>query len=192
VTRALEPIACESGTRYRFRIGEGTRGPRRLAAKSTSRCGRGLKSCPCSTTKVKRGNPLQLPQRAHIPQGLSANTCPSFAVFLTVGYRCSAEPVTTYVSKGGKVENTAGRKCLCNALMANIGHPQTRNGKYVENGMVTSGNDLTGITRFLQPGATTYTAMDVVASLVSCVDSRARSGQEVSRPVTTPCSVRVT
>ena len=104
----------------------------------------------------------------------------------TIDYRCSAEPVTTYVSKGGKVENTVGRKCLCNALMANIGHPQTRNGKYVENGMVTSGNDLTGITRFLQPGATTYTARDVVANLVSCGDSRARSGQEVSRPVTTP------
>ena len=91
----------------------------------------------------------------------------------TIDYRCSAEPVTTYVSKGGKVENTVGRKCLCNALMANIGHPQTRNGKYVENGMVTSGNDLTGITRFLPPGATTYTATDVVAILMSCVDSRA-------------------
>jgi nitronate monooxygenase len=110
----------------------------------------------------------------------------------TIDYRCSAEPVTTYVSKGGKVENTVGRKCLCNALMANIGHPQTRNGKYVENGMVTSGNDLTGITQFLRPGATTYTATDVVANLMSCVDSRARSGQDVSRPVNTPYSVRVT
>ncbi|MGD1082527.1 MAG: nitronate monooxygenase [Candidatus Sulfotelmatobacter sp.] len=108
----------------------------------------------------------------------------------TIDYRCSAEPVTTYVSKGGRVENTVGRKCLCNALMANIGHPQTRNGKYVENGMVTSGNDLTRITRFLQPGATTYTAMDVVADLMSCVDSRARSGQDASKPVaaSTLCS----
>lgn len=89
----------------------------------------------------------------------------------TIDYRCSAEPVTTYVSKGGKVENTAGRKCLCNALMANIGHPQTRNGKYVEQGMVTSGNDLTGIARFLQRGAGTYTASDVVMHLTSSVDS---------------------
>jgi len=87
----------------------------------------------------------------------------------TIDYRCSAEPVTTYVSKGGKGENTAGRKCLCNALMANIGHPQTRNGKYVENGMVTSGNDLSGIARFLPPGARTYTARDVVANLMSGV-----------------------
>ena len=31
-----------------------------------------------------------------------------------------------YVAKGGKVEETVGRKCLCNALMANIGHGQTR------------------------------------------------------------------
>lgn len=87
----------------------------------------------------------------------------------TIDYRCSAEPVTTYASKGGKVENTVGRRCLCNALMANIGHPQTRNGKYVEQGMVTSGNDLTGIVRFLRPGAGTYTARDVVASLMSGV-----------------------
>ena len=85
----------------------------------------------------------------------------------TIGYRCSAEPVTTYASKGGKVENTVGRKCLCNALMANIGHPQTRRGSYVEKGMITSGNDLAGITRFLQPGATAYTATDVVTKLMS-------------------------
>jgi nitronate monooxygenase len=85
----------------------------------------------------------------------------------TIDYRCSAEPVTTYVSKGGKVENTQGRKCLCNALMANIGHSQTRNGKYVEQGLVTCGNDLTGIARFLQPGASTYTAADVVANLMA-------------------------
>ena len=44
----------------------------------------------------------------------------------TIDYRCAGEPVTVYLSKGGKVENTVGRKCLCNALMANIGHPQVR------------------------------------------------------------------
>jgi hypothetical protein len=99
----------------------------------------------------------------------------------TIDYRCSGEPVTIYVSKGGKVENTAGRKCLCNALMANIGHPQTRNGKYVESGMVTSGNDLTGIARFLQAGASTYTAADVVADLITGIGFRA-SSRQVSQP----------
>ncbi len=38
-----------------------------------------------------------------------------------IGYRCSAEPVENYVAKGGKIEDTVGRKCLCNTLMANIG-----------------------------------------------------------------------
>jgi nitronate monooxygenase len=41
-----------------------------------------------------------------------------------IGYRCAAEPVATYVAKGGKLENTVGRKCLCNALLANIGFPR--------------------------------------------------------------------
>ena len=93
----------------------------------------------------------------------------------TIGYRCSGEPVTIYVSKGGEAANTLGRKCLCNALVANIGHPQTRNGKYVENGIVTSGNDLTGIRRFLQPDAASYTAADVVADLMTGVAPRALS-----------------
>lgn len=95
----------------------------------------------------------------------------------TIDYRCSAEPVTTYVAKGGKAENTVGRKCLCNALMANIGHPQTRNGKYVEQGMVTSGNDLTGIARFLQPGASTYSAGDVLRRLMTV-----ESGRDANQP----------
>ena len=83
-----------------------------------------------------------------------------------IDYRCSAEPVTTYLSKGGKLENTVGKKCLCNALMANIGHPQVRNGKYTEQALITSGNDLTGIDRFLIEGSRTYTAGDVIERLL--------------------------
>jgi nitronate monooxygenase len=97
-----------------------------------------------------------------------------------IDYRCSAEPVTTYVSKGGKLENTVGKKCLCNALMANIGHPQARNGRYVEQPLITSGNDLTGIARFLSKGASTYTASEVVAKLVSGFDSPAVSNRSRS------------
>lgn len=40
--------------------------------------------------------------------------------------RCPAEPVADYERKGGAPEETRGRACLCNALMANIGHPQIR------------------------------------------------------------------
>ena len=69
----------------------------------------------------------------------------------TIDYRCAGEPLSVYLSKGGKAEDTAGRKCLCNALVANIGLPQVRGGKYVEKGVVTSGDDLTEIPSFLSP-----------------------------------------
>jgi len=74
--------------------------------------------------------------------------------------------VSVYISKGGKVEDTAGRKCLCNALVANIGHPQVRGGKYVEGGLVTSGDDLNGIPSFLPPNKGVYSAADVIVKLL--------------------------
>jgi nitronate monooxygenase len=82
-------------------------------------------------------------------------------------HRCPAEPLSLYLSKGGKTEDAAGRKCLCNALMANIGLQQTRNGHRVEPPLVTAGDDLTTVARFLPAGATTYTAADVLDTLLS-------------------------
>ena len=85
----------------------------------------------------------------------------------SIGYRCSAEPVANYVAKGGKVEDTVGRKCLCNALMANIGHGQVRKDGVVEPPLVTTGDDLNTIAQFLAPGEDSYGAADVVRSLLS-------------------------
>jgi nitronate monooxygenase len=84
-----------------------------------------------------------------------------------IGYRCSAEPVANYVAKGGKVEDTVGRKCLCNALMANIGHQQVRKDGSLEPPLVTVGDDLNTVAQFLAPGHTSYTAADVIKSLLS-------------------------
>ena len=84
-----------------------------------------------------------------------------------IGYRCAAEPVANYVAKGGKAEETVGRKCLCNALMANIGYEQTRKDGFVEPALVTIGDDLNTVAQFLAPGRTTYSAADVVESLLS-------------------------
>ena len=86
-----------------------------------------------------------------------------------VDFRCPGEPATLYVSKGGKLENTAGRKCLCNALLANIGHAQIRNGKHVEPGMITSGDDLKNIPQFLAAGQTRYSAEDVIGKLLQTI-----------------------
>jgi nitronate monooxygenase len=84
-----------------------------------------------------------------------------------IGYRCAAEPLSLYLAKGGKIEDTVGRKCICNALIANIGYPQLRNGRRVEPGLVTAGDDLKGISRFLKPGRFTYTAADVIAAILA-------------------------
>jgi nitronate monooxygenase len=84
-----------------------------------------------------------------------------------IGYRCSAEPVENYVAKGGKAEDTVGRKCLCNALLANIGYAQLRCGAAVEPALVTVGDDLNTVAQFLAPGRDSYTAANVVESLLS-------------------------
>jgi nitronate monooxygenase len=84
-----------------------------------------------------------------------------------IGYRCAAEPVANFVAKGGAVEETQGRKCLCNALMANIGHAQLRKDGSQEPPLVTVGDDLNTIAQFLAPGRTTYSATDVVRELLS-------------------------
>jgi nitronate monooxygenase len=85
----------------------------------------------------------------------------------TVGFRCPSEPVNVYVAKGGDRVETTGRACICNALLATVGMPQMRAGKIEEPPIVTMGDDLSGVGRFLRPGATDYTAADVIASLTA-------------------------
>ncbi len=82
-----------------------------------------------------------------------------------IDYRCAAEPVDTFVKKGGAREETEGRKCLCNALMANIGHAQER-ADGPERAILTSGDDLGRIADFLD-GRTHYSADDVLDYLLT-------------------------
>jgi nitronate monooxygenase len=84
-----------------------------------------------------------------------------------IGYRCAAEPPAVYAAKGGKVEDTEHRKCVCNGLMANIGLGQTRRDGYVEPGIVTSGNDLVELAPFMAAGGTDYAAADVISVLLA-------------------------
>jgi len=85
----------------------------------------------------------------------------------TVGFRCPAEPVNLYAAKGGDPAVTAGRVCICNALVATTGLPQVRAGRHVEPAIITMGDDVMGAVRFLPPDATSYTASDVVRTLLS-------------------------
>lgn len=83
-----------------------------------------------------------------------------------IGYRCPAEPVKAYLAKGGKEEDTVGRKCLCNALTANIGMPQRLpNGSY-EKALVTLGDDYVDMGRFCTDGQVDFSAADVIRILL--------------------------
>ena len=87
----------------------------------------------------------------------------------SVGYRCPAEPVPMYVDRrGGRVENTTGRGCLCNALMAACDLPQQRADGYTEPPIVTAGTDFTGVRDLLARvnGARSYTARDAITYLL--------------------------
>ena len=79
-------------------------------------------------------------------------------------YRCASEPIDQYLTKGGTLEDTVDRQCLCNALVAGIGAPQSREDHFQEPSIITSGDDVMNLSRFLE-GRTHYGAADVLAYL---------------------------
>ncbi len=84
----------------------------------------------------------------------------------TIGYRCPAEPVAVYVRKGGAIEDTVGRKCLCNGLTANVAIGQTRRDGYQELPIVTLGADLDGVAKMLSDRPEGWTASQAVDRLL--------------------------
>jgi len=82
-----------------------------------------------------------------------------------IGYRCPAEPEAAFVAKGGGMEDTVGRKCLCNALVANIGMPQILADGSRERCLITLGDDMSGISLFCSVENPEYTAADVIRVL---------------------------
>ncbi|MEU3981408.1 nitronate monooxygenase [Streptomyces sp. NPDC026672] len=78
-----------------------------------------------------------------------------------VDYRCPAEPRAAYVRKGGVPEQTDGRQCLCNGLLAAVGLGQRRPRGVVEPPVVTIGQDL-GFLRHIAPDGRPYGAGTVV------------------------------
>lgn len=82
-----------------------------------------------------------------------------------IGFRCPAEPVAAFVAKGGTADEARDRKCLCNALLANIGHPQ-RGHDRIEPALLTAGSHLDDVQRFLRPGASGYSARDVIETIL--------------------------
>ncbi len=83
-----------------------------------------------------------------------------------VGYRCPSEPTHMYIRKGGNEVDLSNRKCLCNALMSNIGLGQTRADGYAEPPLITLGADLSGAQQLLKSHPNGWNATQAVAYLL--------------------------
>ena len=91
----------------------------------------------------------------------------------TVGWRCPGERIAAYRHKGGNINDTIGRKCVCNGLLSSVGLGQRRSGDRTEPPLVTCGDDVRNIAQFLtNPDATCYSAAGVVEHLLSGIRSR--------------------
>ncbi|MFN8581093.1 MAG: nitronate monooxygenase [Gemmatimonadaceae bacterium] len=94
----------------------------------------------------------------------------------TLDYRCAAEPVDQFVAKGGTEEQTRNRRCLCNGLLANLGHGQRREDGGDEPPLITSGSELTNL-RELLAGRTSYSAADVIEWITNGVPSEVTAAE---------------
>lgn len=85
----------------------------------------------------------------------------------SLGYRCPAEPAENFARKGGSPMETHGRHCVCNGLVATIGLAQIRPDQSSDLPLITAGNDVAHVARFLRPGKTSYSAAEVVEQLLA-------------------------
>jgi nitronate monooxygenase len=79
-----------------------------------------------------------------------------------LGYRCPSEPEAAWLRKGGKPEELEGRLCLCNALGSALGIRLAKKNDYHEPVLVTSGDAVAEIAKYLPPGKTSYNVLDVL------------------------------
>jgi len=84
----------------------------------------------------------------------------------TIAYRCPGEPVDGFVDKGGVREDTVGRQCLCNGLLATVGLAQIRDG-ITELPLLTMGEDLSFLPHVLHGDSLCYHAGDLIDYLES-------------------------
>lgn len=78
---------------------------------------------------------------------------------------CPSEPVEDYLSKGGDILETIGRKCLCNGLFEAAGMGQTQLDDYHEAPIFTSGDDHSFLRKLMKNEYDRYFAHDVLSYL---------------------------
>ncbi len=79
----------------------------------------------------------------------------------SIGFRCASERTEQYVRKGGKIEDTENRRCLCNGLIASS--ELTNPG---EAPILTLGDDTSFIKHLMKNENDTYTAADAMEYLL--------------------------
>jgi len=79
-----------------------------------------------------------------------------------IGYRCPAEPEAAFAAKGGNNLRSPNARCLCNALLANIGLGMAYAGGRLEKPLLTVGKHLDSLRQLIQKFGTDYTAIDVL------------------------------
>lgn len=84
----------------------------------------------------------------------------------TLGYRCPAEKPQDYIKKGGTIEETEGKGCLCNSLIAGIGLAQLQKNGDLEKPLVTASQDFDFLPHILKGTQNSYHADDVIEYLL--------------------------
>jgi len=79
-----------------------------------------------------------------------------------IGCRCAGEPAERYIAKGGKAEDTVGRGCLCNGLLATVSLADRG-----EPPIVTLGDDTGFLRKLMKNPNDVYTANDAITWLLS-------------------------
>jgi hypothetical protein len=91
-----------------------------------------------------------------------------------VTYRCSAEPDSPFLKKGGEEDDLRERICLCNGLMAAIGLGQERADGYKEAPLLTLGTTTGDVEAMLKIHPDGWSATDVIDRLLSGMPANAR------------------
>jgi nitronate monooxygenase len=81
----------------------------------------------------------------------------------SIGYRCPSEPTEHFVHKGGKIEDTKNRGCVCNGLITAAGL-RFENENH-EPAIVTLGDDVSFLKHLMKNDDDSYSAVDAIRYL---------------------------
>jgi NAD(P)H-dependent flavin oxidoreductase YrpB (nitropropane dioxygenase family) len=175
--RAVGAAGVQAGTLFALSRDSGLRPDLRAQLLTAARAGRlRVRTDPAASPTGFPFKVVQLPGTLADPKAYDARPRLCDLGYLrvpyvrsggAVGYRCPGEPVHTYLRKGGAADDTAGRSCLCNALLANVGLGQTRRDGYAEDPLVTLGSGLDGLQYMLGRYPDGWSAAEAVTWLLA-------------------------